>query len=373
MKFLYLSTSLPEEDFLALNAKRKTKLNPAGQNFHQRLIASLATVASVESFGLLPSKTAWKKAGKTEGNVTYHYLDRLAHPALDKLFLAKKIAKRIASILEKEARYIIVYDTLNPYLAKAARLLKTAHRIPTLAICSDDPSNITGVSQSYIDQVFALSKEASAYLCLTEALNRKFNPNGCPCLYRPGVVESLPKTENPHPSRPYIYYGGALFEKDGTKALLEAYSTLKPDYDLVLAGHGPMEKECLEAADSVQGITFLGQIGKEMNYAYEAHAALAINPRLYREALDAVSVPSKVLEYLLLSPCIASTVSSPLQTLYPEGINWIEGDLLSFLKEHLDDAGHFVGLSENRAQENILSEYGLEATGKAILDFVSNL
>ena len=91
-------------------------------------------------------------------------------------------------------------------------------------------------------------------------------------------------------------------------------------------------------------------------------------------------VPSKVIEYLSLCSCVASTLSTPIKNIYPEAINWIDSDpekaeelLISFFLSHMDEKGNLSGLKENPVKERILIDYGVINTGKKLAEFISSL
>ena len=48
MKVIYLTTHVEESDFLRLVSRAKTAPNPAGQNFHGKIIAALSKYGQVK-------------------------------------------------------------------------------------------------------------------------------------------------------------------------------------------------------------------------------------------------------------------------------------------------------------------------------------
>ena len=369
MKVLYLTTSIRPEDFSLLEEKAQIKPNPAGQNFHQRLIHTLNGFVSLEVVSLLPDREGILQKGKvTDGVISYTYVTSRKSKVARAFFGPKDICAAASKA------DIIVYDSLSLTLAKASQLIASRQKIQRVAVCTDSPFNLTGTDSFYQKQVISLSSSADGYFCLTNGLNTLFNPANKPNLIKPGIAEEAEQYQNPHP-RPYFYYGGALFVKDGTKALIEAYQSSNAAYDLVIAGHGNYEAEVARAAASDPRIRFLGQISKKKNAAYEANASLLINPRLYREDLDDTSVPSKVIEYLTLGSAIVSTRSKDLQTLFPEDINWLDSGegLLPFLNSHLDENGKLKGIKPNNAQQKVLDILGFEEIGRSFTGFLQNL
>lgn len=375
MKVIYLTTHVEESDFLRLVSRAKTAPNPAGQNFHGKIIAALSKYGQVKIYSLIPNKEGILKEGVriAQNGLCYCYFAP-AKTLAQKAFLTyRKIALAIQRDNPGEP-VTIVYDSLNVTLAKAARLASQIMKAPRVAICSDDPRNISFTRPGYAKAVLQLSSNADGYLCLTKKLNLIFNHDCKKYLLKPGVVEEG-KAPKKTLDKPYIYYGGALFEKDGVADLIDGYFSAKPALKLVIAGHGPMEEKLRNLAKEHEDLVFLGQISKQDNYAYEKGAALAVNPRLYNADLDAVSVPSKVLEYLSNAPYVASTLSTSLKALFPKDVNWIEGENFgSFLKRHLDPKGNLRGLARNKAKEKIAS-LGLskETFGRDFYHFLSSI
>ena len=384
MRIFYLSNHVGQLDFDLIVKNAQVKPNPAGQNFHGKLIEAFAKIGEVTCFSLVPTAEDCfeHKVGIKGNGIPHYYFYPPKRSFIPKAFtMPGKIIKSVLDHFKeiKPDETFVVYDTLNLAIARTAKMLSKKLGCRRIAVCTDDPFNITGASDFYISSVLRYSKDADAYFCLTKGLEELFNVTMKPYLIRMGIVESVGDMHQ-FEEKPYIYYGGALFYKDGTDALLQAYQEAKPNCKLIISGHGPSSAKVIEAAKDNPNIVFLGQISKQDNYSYEAHASLCINPRLYRGYLDKVSVPSKVMEYLRLCPYVASTLSTPIKEIYPEAINWIESDpeiapkqLAEFFKAHMDENGNLIGLKENTARETILSEYGVEGLAKQLNDFISSL
>ncbi|MDI3542910.1 MAG: hypothetical protein PWP57_513 [Candidatus Atribacteria bacterium] len=103
----------------------------------------------------------------------------------------------------------------------------------------------------------------------------------------------------------YFVYVGVLHSDRGLPQIVEATSALGAK--LVLAGFGPLESYCREAADTIPGIQFLGQIPYERTLVIEANAVAIIalyDPKLSNNRLAA---PNKLYEAMMLGcPLITS-------------------------------------------------------------------
>ena len=370
MRIAYFTSHILPKDFQLLEAKASTKPNPAGQNFHGRLINAIAPFAEVQVISLIPNREGLISEGeRNENGLAYRYVDSGNNKIARAILAPGRTAKQVSSPVD-----VVIYDSLSITLAKAAKKAAKATGAKLVAICTDSPYNLTGTKKSYSDLLVSLSSNCDGYFCLTEGLNKLFNKRGAPSLIRMGIAE-FPEKKESIGRAPYFYYGGALFIKDGTKAMIDAYNALKPDYDLVIAGHGTYEKEAEEASNANPRIHFLGQISKEENWDLECGASLLINPRLYRKDLDDVSIPSKVIEYLATGNPIVSTKSEDLKKAYPDDVNWIEdgAELTKFLADHLDKNGKLMGLKENCAAKKLASVLGFKAIGEDITSFLQTL
>lgn len=371
MKILYLTTHVEASDFQILASQASIAPNPAGQNFHGKLIDALAEFDEVNVVSLIPNSEniLSEKTIPPYRNRGYRYIAPPSLRIAKRLFLHKRIAKEAC----KEDADVVLYDSLNLTLARASKIIAAKLNIPRIAICTDDPANISFAPQTYKEQVVSLSKKADGYFALTEGLVELFNENRRPSLVRPGIIK---RTDVPpkNMEKPYIYYGGALFIKDGTKDLIDGYISAKPNLNLIIAGHGPFEGAVIAATKANKNILYLGQISEQENIAYQKGAALLVNPRLYNGKLDRVSVPSKVLEYLTNGKYIASTKSTSLFEDFEPDINWIgdEESFGHFLNRHLTPNGDLIDLKENKSQEILDSRYGLEAIGRSLHSFLES-
>ena len=382
MRIFYLSNAIEESDFALLNAKAVHKPNPAGQNFHDKLLHALAEFAQTEAYSLIPNQEGWVKAKSFDpyGPLRVTYLEGKASKVNRFLFFPKDIAKKIGEDFPDIGKDdAVLYDSLNLTLAKASKILKKKYGVKRVAILTDDPSNISGTKKTYQRTCLSLSSDADGYFSLTEGLVKLFDKVEAPSLIKMGIVDDVPPCPSPF-SRPYIYYGGALFVKDGSKALIDSYLIARPNLDLVIAGHGPYEAILKEKCKLSDRVHFLGQIAKKEHYAYLKHAALLINPRLFSKKLDEVSVPSKVLEYLASGSTILSTPSTPILEHYENSINVLPNAgedptprLVKFYKDHVADDGTLRNVKPNLSPMSIKKELGQYAIGKALCDFLTSL
>ena len=382
MRIFYLSTALEDEDFNYLESKASKKPNPAGQNFHAKLLVALSDFSPVYAYSLIPNLENVLSEASLEKSksLLWRYLEPMEGKIGRFLNQGRLIGKTILSEhSDLNENDILLYDSLNLSLAKAARFLKRKKACKTVAILTDDPQNITGAARFYVKQCLSLSASCNGYFALTEGLYNLFSKNGAPHLVKMGLMEELEKQESPIHA-PYMYYGGALFVKDGTKALLDAYQSVRPNLDLVLSGHGAHQEECRKAAIENPRIHFLGQISKKEHYAYLQNATLLLNPRIFRKSLDKVSVPSKLLEYLASGVPILSTYSTPIFASFGNSINLLNNHgedptpaLESFFQEHISEEGKLIGIVENHSAKELMAQNGVAKVASDLTSFCASL
>ena len=365
MRIAYFTSHVFGPDFVSAPLLGK-RPNPAGQNFHEKLIKALGKIAEVEVFSYVPLTIDLpEKDFNAFENVSYHYVRTPSNRYLRALVGPRKLYARARKI---EAD-IIFYDSLNRACASSAIRLSSSLRIPAVAILTDHPGNITGLSPAYAKSLLSLSSNASACFALTPKLSEAFGFADKPSFVQPILIEKE-EVEPYMNERPYIYYGGALFVKDGLKDLVEAYQKTRPDFDLLIAGHGPYENELAKIASEDNRILFLGQVDKTKHLSLIKGSALSINPRPYRKEIDDYAVPSKVMEYLCYAPMVASTISTPLKQAFGEDVNWIEGDLVSFFSSFFASG---TIQKKNTASDRVISLFGLEKTSADLQEFLASL
>ncbi len=368
MRIAYFTSHVYEPDFVnaPLLGKRP---NPAGENFHEKVIKSLAKFAQVDVYSYVPlTLDLPEKDFIAPGDISYHYVKTSENKFARAFFGPGKLAKRA----NKNRFDCVFFDSLNRAAAIAA--VNTAFRCvcPSIAILTDHPMNITGLSNSYCNSLLRQGGKASACFALTPQLVEAFGFLNKPHLVQPVLVGVEEIEPYKHPN-PYIYYGGALFVKDGLPDLINGVFSTNANYDLIIAGHGPYETEIAKVAERNPRVIFKGQVCKKEHLSLIAGSALAINPRRYEKSLDDYAVPSKVMEYLCYAPYVASTISTPLKELFRAEINWIHDGTLNFFKEFVNDKGELVGLKKNTAKDRMDSLFGIDKTSADLRAFLTNL
>lgn len=379
MKIVYFTTAQEEKDFRSFITYWKIPLNASNQNFHNKLIRSLAVKNEVEVISVRPfslSKTnitGLKKETKQDGNITWHYIKR----ACGKIWRTLIISPQVKSILKKMnlKNSIFVTDSINTQVVKTANKMGQLFKRPVIGVCTDSPSNISGTRRSYALNILAQAEHFSGYIALTEGLKDLFNPNEKPSYVFEGLVEDRKFPKSNEKTNPYFFFGGALMEKYGVYQLIEAFKILKPkDIDLYICGHHG-DKEMLKSA--IKGnnrIKYLGLLNVNKVMELEQNSIACINPRPFTEDLDRFSIPSKTLEYMAMGRPVISVKNSALKEKFPDDIIWLDGanesDLVHGMKAVLKMSEAEREAMGQRIKNRVLQLYSLDALSNNIQPFL---
>lgn len=373
MNILYLTTSVPSSVFSAYLSNPKISLNPSGQNFHRKMIKALRQFDHVEVLSLCPSFI--NDPNKEEG---YHYVvPTEKNGTVDKVRRIKSLVSAGLSIYSKGDKPIIIFDPLSIYLSQASKRLSSKLDCPRVAILTDNPRNLSKSSSFVTDITINAAAGSEGFLALSTGLLIAYDVQKAPHVTFEGIEEDLPYEEVNEPKGSFLYFGGALYERYGITDLLSAFMKSKLKYKLLIAGHGPLSQKVNEASLADNRIVFLGELLGKENFHYEQNAALNINPRRFSTLLDAESVPSKVLEYIVSGEPVLSTWHSKIESLYPNDVNWLEESgeepLRTFFLAHTDNEGKLIGIKPNNAKEKALARYSLPTIGAQVHSFLMSL
>ena len=211
MEIIYLTSHVYDIDFAKAGETISSMPNPAGQNFHGKLIRALASVESTHVYSVLPqqlSSLGEKEFSPQEGLV-YTYIRAPKNKYVRALLFPSSIEKTIAA-KQKDNKAIILFDPLNATISKAAKLLAEKLNLPRIPILTDDIDHITGVTPAYSSRIKSLIEGSSGSIALTQGLVERYGLSDKPSLVCPIYVEHAEVTKKDYP-RPYLYYGGALF------------------------------------------------------------------------------------------------------------------------------------------------------------------
>lgn len=380
MKIIYFTTAIERDDYKELAKLWKISLNPSNQNFHNKVIRSLALSNEVEVVSVRPfsprhcTKKVLEAEDKEEGNIHWHYI-RMKGGKIMRQFNAKKeIAKLMKRIDTKDA--VIISDTINPTVITNANRTKEKYNLPLIGIVTDSPSNISNTPRSYTMFLLRQSNNLDGYIALTPGLNDMFNENDKPSMLMEGIVEDSDIRQIQNKYGQYFFFGGALMERYGVYNLIEAFKELnREDINLVLCGHHGDQKRLKAAMAKHKNIHFLKMIPVREVLQLEANAFANINPRPYSQDLDRFSIPSKTIEYYTSGKLTISTQSTILSKHFASLTLWCghgkKEEILSAMKKALameEDKREEMGL---KAKEKARDLYSLASINKKLIKFLT--
>lgn len=383
MKIVYITTAIDSNDYKSFTKLWIKSPNPSNQNFHNKLIRSISLtneihVISIRPFSKKLCKTRKLKAepAKTDGNITWHYL-AISGDKLSRLISVKRQAKSIFKHIYKKDEDIVIFtDTINPMCINVANSLSKKYQIPTIGICTDSPSNITGTTKTYTTYLLKQASKCYAYLALTQELNDLFNPSNKPSLIVEGLVEPhTPSVNAIGISDPYFFFAGALLERYGVYNLIEAFGMLKTTkVDLYICGHSGNEEKLKEAIKDNPLIHYLGTLPVSIVLDYECAALANINPRPYSEDLDRFSIPSKTIEYLSSGRPTISVKNTKLMKHFKENAIWARSsepeDLCQAMRTVINLTKEERKTLGSEAKEKANALYSLKSINRRIHSFL---
>lgn len=380
MKIVYFTTAMSAVAFKQFSARWNIALNPSNQNFHNKMIRSLAITNEVVVISIRPFSKRNCKIDKLqyefeqEDKISWNYLEI----SRSKLFKIDKCKKQAISILKKMELEdaVFVTDTINPTVLTIACAMKAKFNRPSIGICTDSPSNISGTTRSYTLYLLNHANTLDGYVALTDGLNVLFNENAKPSVIIEGLVENeLPKkAENLYGK--YVFFGGAMMEKYGIYSLIEAFKQLDlKDTKLLLCGHHYNESLLKVNIGEATNIQFIGIIPVKTVLELEQWALVNVNPRPFSEDFDRYSIPSKTIEYLSSGAPTVSVRNTKLEKNFKDEIIWAKSsdanDLAEALKVALKLTKEERAELSKRQKDKVSEFYSLTSVNKKLDEFLS--
>ena len=380
MKIIYVTTAMDKNDYKSFVSLWKKKPNPSNQNFHNKLIRSLAVNNEIEVISIRPfsrklvSLKSLPREAKRIGNINWHYL----HIKNNKILRFFSIKKDCLKVLKKETldSAVVITDTINRNCLSCAVKIAKVNKLPLIGVCTDSPSNITGTNRSYTMYLLKKAQKCNGFIALTNELNTLYNDSNKPNIIVEGIVEKENNVAPHAEDKPYFFFGGSLLPRYGINELIDGFEQLKrDDVKLIIAGHTGNNQNIISKIKANLNIEFIGTIDVDSVLSYEAGAIANINPRPFSEDLDRFSIPSKTIEYLTSGSITISVRNSKLKPFFDEEILWINnstandiswalGIVLGMNKEERDEIGR-------KAKEKVQSLFSLDQVNQKLVQFLT--
>lgn len=380
-QYIFLSSVLPATIFQS-RIHAGEIINPSHQLYFLRLIQSLSKHTPTQVICLPPTQKLLNRLWQQESihRDNQQIFIQFAHPTnklLKAISLTLSTHRYISRRLKTQTGLIYLFIDGNTKLAGLiARRYRHHSRVRTIGIFTDSPYQLTGIQKRKARQWIRLHRYHSAYIGITEPLLALFNPRHQPQLLIPGMVE-LSTGAKSH-VRPYVFFSGALFSRYGIDQLIKGFIQLQhPDLNLLIAGFGPEAGMIEQLSQQHRHIKFLGLLSPTQVQKYQAGAYVNINPRPLDSTLDAVAIPSKVLDYIASGAPTLTTRHPFFETHFDQTVQWIEDasedGIRVSLKQFLSLDYSLVQTKALQAKQTAIQLFGLETTGQRLWSWMSSL
>ncbi|WP_446742689.1 glycosyltransferase [Silvibacterium acidisoli] len=198
------------------------------------------------------------------------------------------------------------------FAASGQNALRLARRLGVPLIVTLHGYDVT-VARDYRAFLGQLWKDASAFICVSDAIRQKALEVGFPedklrVLYNGiSLVPSPPTYKEPG----MILFVGRLVEKKGCSYLLRAMRAVAekcPEARLILIGDGPLLAELKKEANELRvPCDFLGSQPKHIVRRYQERASIACVPSVTASNGDSEGLPTVVLEAMRVGAMVVAT------------------------------------------------------------------
>ena len=193
-------------------------------------------------------------------------------------------------------------------------------------------------------------------------------PPATPTLLLRGVVSSHIATSNGQANasrKNWVVFSGTLEGSQGEKQLVEAWEMLKlPDWELHIAGRGPIKDTLEKLAGNNRSIVFHGFLNKEENARLLCTAKIGMNPQDLSQ-IPGNTFPFKIIEYLAAGTHVITTPRGRLEQELDAGVSYIADNSAESIAASLKQV-----IAERRYEKTVvdpaLKTYGPAAVSKSL-------
>ena len=154
----------------------------------------------------------------------------------------------------------------------------------------------------------------------------------------------VPNSQKVCNKKTIFFYSGSFFKYTGIKILLEATELLKENnFELWISGSGD-DKFLKLAMKKDKRIKFFGLLTNSQLQKTYNKANVFLNPRPVNMALNNISFPSKLFDYLSWNKPIISTCTKSLDPIYKKILHIVDDDPVSIaiaMRDYLDGKKYF--------------------------------
>ena len=200
-------------------------------------------------------------------------------------------------------------------------------------------------------------------------------PAATPKLLLRGVVNEAVANSNQlaAPARKnWVVFSGTHEWSQGLEQMVQAWQKLGlRDWELHIAGRGPLTPRLLELADGNRRVVFHGFLNREENARLLCAAKIGMNPQ-DPTLIPGTSFAFKIIEYLAAGLHVITTPRGLLEPELETGITYINqndaGTIAASLKKVIEERKY-----QDTASEAALRIYGPDAMRRALNEFVEKV
>lgn len=280
-------------------------------------------------------------------------------------------------LLKDSQNYIGIFDYLNLSVSLGGYLACKLRGIKTIVIITDFPDLMVKSSSSKLFTRFKYKwiNSFDGYILLSEYMNEIVNKNQKPYLIMEGLVDSEYISSLSPSKEKIVLYAGGLNEKYGIKKLIDAFTSLKNDFELHLYGSGDAVPYIQQMSLLDNRIKYFGSVENKVIVEKIPKCTLLVNPRPSDLVLSRYSFPSKNMEYMLSGTPLLTTRLPSIPKDHYGHVFFIEDEsedgfkmaLANIFNLSLDEL-YIKGV---KAQQFVLNNKSNHIQGKRIVDFIN--
>jgi glycosyltransferase involved in cell wall biosynthesis len=273
---------------------------------------------------------------------------------------------------------VMIYDLKHPQIACANYAIRSLG-LPVILEYEDDAfTDVWGKSSS----TFRTRWQETAARKLLTAVSGGFGcspyllkqmPPSTPTLLSRGVVSSYIANANGQAKasrKNWAVFSGTLEGSQGERQLVEAWKKLAlPDWELHIAGRGPIKDALEKLAENNPRIIFHGFLNKEDNARLLCSAKIGMNPQDVTQ-IPGNTFPFKIIEYLAAGLHVITTPRGKLEPELDAGVSYIPdntaGTIAASIQKAINDRRY-----EQTVERAALDTYGPEAVSKSLNKLVA--
>jgi glycosyltransferase involved in cell wall biosynthesis len=226
-------------------------------------------------------------------------------------------------------------------------------------------------SRYYVSKAKRLLRSVSACIAASPYLLSQ-TPTFIPKLLLRGVVGSTLVSANKSLKQNRVVFSGTHERTQGLEQLLRAWEMIRlPDWELHIAGQGPLTVSLQSMAENNSSIIFHGLLDRDDNARLLCTAKIGMNP------MNASKTPGsdfafKIVEYLAAGLHVITTPRGQLEPELEEGISYIKDNspesIAAGLKKVINN-----GDCERTAEQAAVRTYGPSAVTNSLKELVDQV